>query len=138
MNKLTFLSELNEGRVCSKPVTQLTPELAEVFALHLLDEDDAPQSVPVPAVKAQHSLRLADLISDRIGDDKSSLMLLRYSSRHPKLWNEIPPTRGISCLSLCLYRVAYNRSFPFIEATYPYAIKTQRKARNAPSRLWGA
>ena len=55
MIKLTFLSELNEGRVSSKPVTQLAPELAEVFALHLLDEDDAPQSVSVPAVKAQHS-----------------------------------------------------------------------------------
>ena len=26
----------------------------------------------------------------------------------------------------------YNRSFPCIEATYPYAIKNQRKARNAP------
>ena len=31
----------------------------------------------------------------------------------------------------------YNRSFPCMEATYPYAIETQRKARNAPSRgLW--
>ena len=32
---------------------------------------------------------------------------------------------------------AYNRSFPCMEATYPYAIKTQQMARNTPSRgLW--
>ena len=32
---------------------------------------------------------------------------------------------------------AYKRSFPCMEAAYPYAIKNQRKIRNAPSRgLW--
>ena len=32
---------------------------------------------------------------------------------------------------------AYNRSLPCMEVTYPYAIKTQRKVINAPSRgLW--
>ena len=31
-------------------------------------------------------------------------------------------------------RLPYRRSFPCMEATYPYAIKNQRKARNAPSR----
>ena len=32
---------------------------------------------------------------------------------------------------------AYIRTFPCMEATYPYAIKNQRKARNAHSRgLW--
>ena len=32
---------------------------------------------------------------------------------------------------------SYNRSFPCMEATYPYTIKTQQKTRNAPSRgLW--
>ena len=32
---------------------------------------------------------------------------------------------------------AFSRSFLCMEATYPYAIKTQRKTKNAPSRgLW--
>ena len=31
----------------------------------------------------------------------------------------------------------YTRSFPCMEATYPYAIKNQRKTRNAPSRGFG-
>ena len=49
--KLTFLSELNESRVGPEAVAELTAELAEVVALALPDEDDTPQSVPVPGVE---------------------------------------------------------------------------------------
>ena len=45
---------------------------------------------------------------------------------------------GLGCLRSEIYpgfalwhKEAYNRFFPCMEATYPYAIKNQRKARNA-------
>ena len=57
-------------------------------------------------------------------------------------WRTVAAIPVVLCLiSFCCLLVRYiqaqflyQRFFPFMEATYPYVIKNQRKARNAPSR----
>ena len=62
--KLTFLPELYQSRVGSKPVGELTAELTEVIALELLDEDDTPEPLPVPGVEdAEERVVRPDLLA---------------------------------------------------------------------------
>ena len=56
---------------------------------------------------------------------------------HPKplLGNEKYPHWGVFCLLLAgslWHKGAYNRTFPCMEANYPYAIKNQRGASKKP------
>ena len=49
------------------------------------------------------------------------------------------PLLGVFCMLLAgslWHKGAYNRSFPCMEANYPYAIKNQRGARITPSKRY--
>ena len=51
------------------------------------------------------------------------------------LLDEMAPTRVISCPSLVLYGMRAAIIDLSLHGSHPYAIKNQRKARNAPSRV---
>ena len=86
----------------------------------------------------------------QILDDKREVLLERgpvFRKEGEKRRRKIGEEEGRKCLSedhnLKAQNVAeaeaeirrdISRLFPCMEATYPYAIKNQRKARNAPSR----